>query len=151
MTLDFGHSFNSGEKLSVLFKNGALVSLSLTAPPYFLGIILFVCISLILAYKRGKPIDQYSRFLFVGFMSISYLVYIIVFQYFLAFEWGLFPIRGYRSGFNAIFYVMLPWIIILATTNHVHMQLTNHIADRCHVELVDGIAAAHKFAQLTHI
>lgn len=116
VTFDYGHSFNSGEKLSELFSKGALVSLQLTAPPYFMGILFFVCISLLLAYKRGRAFDQYSRFLFVGMMSISYLVYIIVFQYFFAFKLGWFPIRGFEHGLASIAYVGLPWLIILTTT-----------------------------------
>jgi len=116
ITLDFGRSFNSGEQLSELFANGAMVSLSLTVPPYFTGIIFFVSISLLIAYKRGKVFDQYSRFLFVGMMSISYLVYIIVFQYLLAFKLGMFPILGFEPGISSVIYLALPWLIILVTT-----------------------------------
>ena len=116
VTFDFGNSFNTGESLGSLFKQGALVSLSLTLPPYLTGIMLFVSIAMILAYKREKFLDKYLRFIFVGMMSISYLVYIIVFQYFFSYVLELFPVRGYESGFSAIWYLGLPWLIILVTT-----------------------------------
>src|SRR5688572_12634120 len=34
VTFDYGVSFNTGERLSDMFLQGVLVSLSLTAPPY---------------------------------------------------------------------------------------------------------------------
>jgi peptide/nickel transport system permease protein len=110
---DFGVSFNSGERLSTLFAHGMLVSLSLTAPPYFIAIFLYVSISLLIAYYRGTWFDKFSRFFFVGMMSITYLVYIIFFQWLLAFKVGIFPIRGYEYGLSAIEYLALPWIIFL--------------------------------------
>ena len=110
---DFGVSFNSGERLSTLFAHGMLVSLSLTAPPYFIAILLYVSLSLLIAYYRGTWFDKFSRFFFVGMMSITYLVYIIFFQWLLAFKVGIFPIRGYEYGLSAIEYLALPWIIFL--------------------------------------
>jgi peptide/nickel transport system permease protein len=116
VTFDFGKSFNSGESLGALFRKGAYVSLMLTVPPYVTGVVLFVIIAMVIAYQREKFIDKYLRFAFVAMMSISYLVYIIVFQYLLAFKFELFPVRGFESGVNAIWYLGLPWIIIIATT-----------------------------------
>jgi peptide/nickel transport system permease protein len=113
VTFDFGISFNTGEPLSELFWQGAMVSLALTAPPYFLAVIMFVSVSLVIAYYRNSWFDRFSRMLFVGMMSITYLVYIIFFQYVLAFQLDLFPIRGYQSGAGAIEYLLLPWIIFL--------------------------------------
>ena len=49
-------------------------------------------------------------------MSISYLVYILAFQYILAFRWDLFPINGYEEGLDAIPYLLLPWIVIMVVS-----------------------------------
>ena len=49
-------------------------------------------------------------------MSISYLVYIIAFQYLLAYKVGAFPINGYESGWAGVRYLLLPWIIIMVVT-----------------------------------
>lgn len=112
-TFDFGRSFNSGERLSDLFREGALVSLALTAPPYFFGLAINVAIAVLIAYYRGSWFDRYATALFVAAMSISYLVYIIALQYFLAFQLGLFPISGWEDGPGALRYLLLPWLVIL--------------------------------------
>lgn len=113
VTFDFGKSFSTGEKLTDIFFKGALISFSLTAPPFFLGLIINLSIALVIAYFRGHIADKISRVLFIMSMSVSYLVYIISFQYFLAYKWGFFPIQGYEPGFKSIPYLMLPWLILL--------------------------------------
>lgn len=112
-TFDYGTSFITGERLDKVFLEGATVSLMLTVPPYFIGAILYVSIALLLAYYRGSWLDRFSTYIFVAMMSITYLVYIIFFQYMLAFQMELFPIRGYEGGFSAIKYLALPWIIFM--------------------------------------
>lgn len=112
LTFDYGESFSTGEKLSDIFLGGALVSLSLTAPPFVFGTFLNIVIALFISYFRGKALDKISTFLFVVSMSISYLVYIIILQYLLAYRFGWFPIQGFEPGFASISYLMLPWFII---------------------------------------
>ncbi len=58
VTFDFGKSFNTGEKLSTLFRNGALVSLSLTVFPYVLGSLTNIAIAMLIAYFRGSLFDR---------------------------------------------------------------------------------------------
>ncbi len=116
VTFDFGKSYNTGEKLSVMFRNGALVSLSLTVFPYFLGALTNIAIAMLIAYYRGSLFDRLSTALFVGAMSISYLVYIIAFQYLLAFEFDLFPVSGFETGWAGVPFLALPWIIILVVS-----------------------------------
>ncbi len=116
VTLDFGVSFNSGEELSKMFAQGAVVSLSLTAPPYVMGLLLSLTMAMLIAFYRGKWIDKYSTFVFVAGMSISYLVYIIAFQYFFAYQLGWFPINGYENGLESIKYLVLPWIIMMVVS-----------------------------------
>ncbi len=113
ITFDYGYSFSSGESLTDIFSEGALVSLSLTAPPFMIGLVLNLIIAMIIAHYRGSLLDKYSRVLFIVAMSISYLVYIIVCQYFFAYKYELFPIQGYEEGLESINYLVLPWIIIM--------------------------------------
>lgn len=115
-TFDYGRSFNTGEPLSAMFRQGALVSLSLTVFPYVVGSLTNICIALAIAYFRGGIFDRLSTVLFVGSMSISYLVYIIAFQYLLAYQLDAFPINGYEEGFAGIRYLLLPWIIIIVVS-----------------------------------
>ena len=113
ITFNYGESFSSGDSISQIFSQGALISLSLTAPPFILGTLINLIIALIISYFRGKWVDRFSTVIFVVSMSISYLVYIIVLQYILAYKLEVFPIQGYEPGLYAAQYLMLPWLIII--------------------------------------
>ena len=112
-TMDLGRSFNTGERLTDMFAEGVVVSLSLTVFPYFFGMSTNLLIALAIAYFRGSWFDRWSTVFFVAAMSVSYLVYIIGFQYLLAYKWDLFPINGWAEGWEGIPYLILPWIIIM--------------------------------------
>lgn len=116
VTFDLGESYNSGEKLTEIFRRGAWVSLSLTVPPFVIGVLLNVSIALLVAYWRGRWFDRAATALFVASMSVSYLVYIIVFQYLFAFELDWFPISGFERGWASLPYLVLPWIIIIVVS-----------------------------------
>lgn len=116
VTLDFGESYNTGEKLSEIFQKGAMVSLMVTLPPYLFGTIINVSLALLISYYRGSWLDKISTFLFVAAMSISYLVYIIGMQYVLAYQFDWFPINGFADFPEGIQYLLLPWIITMAVT-----------------------------------
>ncbi|WP_299491115.1 ABC transporter permease [Acaryochloris sp. IP29b_bin.137] len=113
VTFDFGVSYVTGDKLSDAFASGALVSLSLTLPPFVLGLVINISISMMIAYFRDTWIDKSATAIALFSMSFSYLVYIIALQYLLAFELDLFPIFGYAQGLDFIPYLALPWLIIL--------------------------------------
>ena len=113
ISFDYGKSFITGEDLGTQLKDGALVSLSVTAPPFFVGGAVNVALALFIARYRGGLTDKVSRALFIAGMSISGLVYVLVLQYLLAFKLGLFPISGYVRGPGAVAYLALPWLILL--------------------------------------
>ncbi len=116
VSFDYGVSFNSGEKLSEMFASGAVASLSLTVPPFFLGLAMNLAVAVLIAFYRGSWIDRYSTVVFVAAMSVSYMVYVMFFQYFLAYKMGWFPISGYEPGFGSIVYLALPWLIIMVVS-----------------------------------
>jgi peptide/nickel transport system permease protein len=113
---DFGRSFVNGDDLATLIGSGAWVSLAVTVPPFVAGLLISVAVALFVAYHRGGWIDRLARALFVGGMSVSALVYVIVLQYGLAYKLGWFPINGYASGLAAPHYLLLPWLILLAVS-----------------------------------
>jgi peptide/nickel transport system permease protein len=113
---DYGESYSTGEKISKIFWDGALISFSLTAPPFFLSLIFNVAFALLISRYRDGFFDHISRFFFMATMSVSYLVYIIGFQYLLAYKLDLFPIQGYAPGFESIPYLLLPWIILFVVS-----------------------------------
>lgn len=113
---DFGRSFVNGDDLATLVGRGAWVSLAVTLPPFLAGLVVSVAVALFVAYHRGGWVDRMSRAVFIGGMSISALVYVIVGQYLLAFKLGWFPISGFERGWAGLPYLLLPWLILLAVS-----------------------------------
>ncbi len=113
-TLDFGLSFVTREPVADVLWRGVGPSLSLTVPALFATTILSVSVALIAAHFRGRPLDRSLMVLAVAGMSVSFLVYIVVGQYLLAFEWPLFHIHGYRPGLVERWpYLSLPILILI--------------------------------------
>lgn len=113
LTADFGRSFVSGEKLSDMFKSGAIVSLSVTMPPFILGTILNLSVAMLVAWYRGTVFDRFMSAIFTACMSVSYLVYVLLMQYFLAYKLDLFEINGFIPGFKGLTFLFLPWLILM--------------------------------------
>jgi peptide/nickel transport system permease protein len=112
--LDFGRSFVTRESVAGMLYRGVGPSLSLTLPAVAAITVLAVCIGLIAAYFRGRPIDRGLIVLAVFGMSVSFLVYIVLGQYLLAFKFPLFHIHGYEAGFAARWaYLALPILILV--------------------------------------
>lgn len=115
-TFDFGRSWQSKQEIMHMIKMGAYPSLALSIPAFTISTILSILISLVVAYYRGKGIDLFIRILCIAGMSISSLVYILVFQWYFAYHLGWFEISGFEEGFpNFVPYVALPaiiWIVL---------------------------------------
>jgi peptide/nickel transport system permease protein len=111
LTFDFGRSFASQQKISTLILNGIRPSLTLAVPIFFIEAFVAIGIALFAAYYRNTWLDRSLVVLCVVGMSVSYLVYILVSQYVLAFRLGWFPIWGYES----IKYLYLPVIVGLVS------------------------------------
>lgn len=115
-TFDFGRSWQSKQEIVHMIKMGAYPSLALSIPAFTISTVLAIFISLIVAYYRGKGIDLFIRIMCIAGMSISSLVYILVFQWFFAYHLGWFEISGFEEGFpNFVPYVALPaiiWIVL---------------------------------------
>lgn len=111
-TFDFGRSWATKQEISTMIINGAIPSLTLTFPAFFLATVTSIVFAIIVAFYRGKGVDLFIRVSCIAMMSISSLVYILVFQYLLAFKFELFEISGYEYGFpDFIPFVLLPIII----------------------------------------
>lgn len=111
-TFDFGRSWNTKQEISSMIKSGAIPSLTISVPAFVLSGLISICISIIVAFKRGGPVDKVVVLICVAFMSISSLAYILFGQWFFAYQLGWFEISGYESGFpNFVPYVILPVLI----------------------------------------
>ncbi len=104
---DFGRSLQTGEPIRALLWDGLGPSLALTLPIFVIELILAIAIALISAYWRDSWLDRGLVTLSVALMSISYLVYILIGQYLLAYRWNLFPVWGWESWRNLILPVLV--------------------------------------------
>lgn len=107
-----------GITVGELMRSSIGPTLALTIPALFLTTLISISVGLISAYFRGQWIDRLLVFVAVLGMCVSFLVYIILGQYFGAFwierEYGIraFAIDGYRSGLiNWPYYCLLPVLI----------------------------------------
>ena len=115
-TLDFGNSAEYHVPVSEMISRGMGPSLSITLPAFLIATTIAVSLSVLCAAFRGRALDRGLVVAAVALMSISSLVYIIVGQYLLAHELGLFPTEGYVRGPSAWRFVALPVIIFVFLT-----------------------------------
>ncbi|MBX3183504.1 MAG: ABC transporter permease [Polyangiaceae bacterium] len=114
VTLDFGRSFKTKEPVADMIRAQVGPSLSLTLPALIATSILAVSIGLIAASFRQRVLDRGLMALSVMGMSISFLVYIVVGQYALAFQLRAFQIHGYDSDLVGRWqYLILPIIVLV--------------------------------------
>lgn len=114
LTLDFGRSFKTQEKVSELIATRVGPSLSLTLPALVATTILSVSVGMVASMFRQRFFDRGLMTLAVMGMSISFLVYIVVGQYLLAFKAQLFQIHGYEFGMGERWqYLTLPILVML--------------------------------------
>ncbi len=113
VTLDFGRSWATSEPISEMMSRGLGPTLAITIPGLVATTLLAVSVGLLAGSLRGKAADRLLMALAVAGMSVSFLVYIVVGQYLLAFRVRFFQIYGYESGFDRWQYVALPIIVLV--------------------------------------
>ena len=111
---DFGTSWQTKESVAGLIKRGVGPSVTFTLPALLITTFFSVCVGMVASFFRGRPADRGLMAMAVFGMSISFLVYIVVLQYLLAYVWPIFHIHGYEGGFIERWqYVALPLIIMV--------------------------------------
>lgn len=125
ITFDFGTSWSTGESVSRVIGTRLGPSLTVLIPLTILETVIAIALALAVAYVRGSLTDRAVMVACTVGMSISILVYIIVFQYVLAYKWGLFPVQGWGDNFaeNLLRYSMLPILIGLAVSIAPNLRL----------------------------
>lgn len=85
-------------------------TLTIMVPVLLLETIIGVLLAIGVAYVRGTLTDRMIMMVCTVAMSISFLVYIIVAQYYFGFKWGIFPVQGWTDNFwkNLTTYAPLP-------------------------------------------
>jgi peptide/nickel transport system permease protein len=116
VTFDFGASWSTGESVAHVITTRLGPSLTVMVPFVILESFFAIALALAIAFVRGSLTDRAVMVACTVGMSISILVYIIVFQYWFAYKLGVFPVQGWGESFseNLFRYSALPILILLA-------------------------------------
>lgn len=118
LTFDFGTSWSTGETVSHVIMTRLGPSLTLLIPLTIIETFFAIGLALAIAFVRGSLTDRMVMVACTVGMSISILVYIIVFQYWLAYKLNLFPVQGWGDSLseNLLHYSLLPILIMLVVS-----------------------------------
>jgi peptide/nickel transport system permease protein len=118
LTANFGASWSTNEAVSHIMATRLGPSLTVLIPLLIISTLVAIGLALAVAYVRGSLTDRAVMIVCTVGLSVSILVYIIVFQYVFAYKLGWFPVQGWGDGFwhNLIVYASLPIIILLVVS-----------------------------------
>jgi peptide/nickel transport system permease protein len=118
VTADFGASWSTNEAVSHIMATRLGPSLTVLIPLLIISTLVAIGLALAVAYVRGSLTDRAVMIVCTVGLSVSILVYIIVFQYVFAYKLGWFPVQGWGDGFwhNLVVYASLPIIILLVVS-----------------------------------
>lgn len=125
LTADFGASWSTNEKVSSILATRLGPSLTVLVPLLILETIIAIGLALAVAYVRGSLTDRMVMIVCTVGLSISILVYIIVFQYVFAYKLGWFPVQGWGDSFaeNLFRFSLLPILIGLVVSIAPNLRL----------------------------
>ena len=125
LTGDFGASWSTNEKVSNILVTRLGPSLTVLVPLLILETLSAIGLALAVAYVRGSLTDRLVMIVCTVGLSISILVYIIVFQYFFAYKLGWFPVQGWGNSFaeNLLVFSALPILIALTVSIAPNLRL----------------------------
>jgi peptide/nickel transport system permease protein len=115
-TFDFGRSWSTNEEVSRILLTRVGPTLTIMIPVVIIETSLAVTFAIMVAYVRGTLTDRVIMIVCTTAMSISFLVYIIVFQWLFGFILGWFPVQGWSESFwkNLFTYAPLPIMLAVA-------------------------------------
>ena len=100
LSADFGASWATNEPVSAIFGTRLGPSLTVLVPLLLVSTLLGMASAMLVAYLRGSLTDRAVMIACTVGQSISILVYILVFQYLLAYRLGWFPVQGWGTTFG---------------------------------------------------
>jgi peptide/nickel transport system permease protein len=115
---DFGVSWSTNESVANIFRTRLGPSLTVLVPLLLISTLVSMAAAMLVAYVRGSLTDRAVMVGCTVAQSISILVYILVFQYVLAYQLGWFPVQGWGVTFaeNLLRYSMLAIIVGVAVS-----------------------------------
>lgn len=95
-TGNFGESIiYTGKTANDVIKTNTLVSAKIGLLALLFQTSIGICLGLVAALNRGKPIDHFIRVMVVLAICVPSFVFAALLQYFLAFQWKLVPVFGW--------------------------------------------------------
>jgi peptide/nickel transport system permease protein len=118
LTADFGVSWATNERVADIFATRLGPSLTVLVPLLLISTLLGMAAAMLVAYLRGSPTDRAVMIACTVGQSVSILVYILVFQYLLAYKLGWFPVQGWGTTFgeNLLRYSALAIVVGVAVS-----------------------------------
>lgn len=125
VTADFGSSWSTNERVSQILATRLGPSLTVLLPLLVIETLVAIGLALAVAYVRGSVTDRTVMIVCTVGLSVSILVYIIVFQYFFAYRLGWFPVQGWGDSVleNLFRYASLPILIGLVVSIAPNLRL----------------------------
>jgi peptide/nickel transport system permease protein len=125
LTADFGASWSTNERVSQILATRLGPSLTVLVPLLVLETLVAIGLALAVAYVRGSLTDRLVMIVCTVGLSISILIYLIVFQYFFAYRLGWFPVQGWGNSLaeNLFRYAALPILIGLTVSIAPNLRL----------------------------
>jgi peptide/nickel transport system permease protein len=114
-SFDWGRSWATNEAVSHIFSTRLPATLTVMTPILVFDTLIALPIAMWVAYRRGSLADRAIMVISTVALSVSFLVYIILGQYFFGFQLGWFPVQGWSDSTltNLITYVPLPVMLAL--------------------------------------
>lgn len=95
-TGDFGESIiYNGKSANDVIKENTLISAKIGLMALIFQVTIGICLGMVSALNRGKPVDNVIRVMVVLAICIPSFVFAALLQYFLAFKWKLVPVFGW--------------------------------------------------------
>lgn len=117
ITFDWGESWSYHQPITDLILQGIGPSLSITVPAFTCSVLIALLLALGTTIFRFSWFSRLILSTSLGLMSVSFIVYIILLQKFLAFDLNLFPIYGWNPNWIERWsYVTLPCLIYVGVT-----------------------------------
>ena len=113
LSADFGASWSTNERVSQIFATRLGPSLTVLVPLLLISTFIALAAAMLVAYYRGSLTDRAIMIGCTVGQSVSILVYILVLQYFLAYQLGWFLVQGWGAtlGENLLRYAALPVLV----------------------------------------
>jgi peptide/nickel transport system permease protein len=114
-TFNFDRSWSTNELVSHILLTRVGPTLTIMVPVVAIETSLAVVFAIMVAYVRGTLTDRAIMIVCTVAMSVSFLVYIIVFQWLFGFILGWFPVQGWSESFwkNIATYAPLPIMLAI--------------------------------------